>query len=437
MFGEFDRAFKNEREMKRPLSCYTALVEKELRGTGMIRYKVDKEKKEPAYLQLYTQLREDITSGMYRYGDGLPSKRQLAEDTGTSVITVEHAYALLIDEGYLESRERSGYYVIYREGDAFPVADQSGRFEPDKKIGISKGANKESPPPSSEESSDAKKYSPRFPEARECFSFSAYAKIMRRVLSQYGERILVKSPSFGVPELRTAISSYLARSRGIRVLPEQIVIGSGSEYLYSLLVQMLGRDKLYGIEDPSYKRIRLVYEANGASVDPLKMGNNGILSSELRRTRADVLHITPFHSYPTGITADASKRAEYIRWAEDRNALIIEDDVDSEFTMSAKAEDTVFSLEPDHTVIYLNTFSRTISASMRMSYMVLPAALSEELKAKIAFYSCSVPVYDQYVVAEFITSGDFERHINRVRRLLRRKRTILKTSSCSATASRT
>lgn len=387
----------------------------------MIRYKVDKEKKEPAYLQLYTQLREDITNGTYKYGDGLPSKRQLAEDTDTSVITVEHAYALLIDEGYLESRERSGYYVIYREGDAFPVAGQNDRFDSDKTVISNENgrANKGAPAAAPDE----KTYVPRFPESRECFSFSAYAKIMRRVLSQYGERILVKSPSFGVPELRTAISSYLARSRGIRVSPEQIVIGSGSEYLYSLLVQMLGRDKLYGIEDPSYKRIRLVYEANGASVDPLKMGHNGILSSELKRTKADVLHITPFHSYPTGITADASKRAEYIRWADERSALIIEDDVDSEFTMSAKAEDTVFSLEPDHTVIYLNTFSRTISASMRMSYMVLPAALSEELKTKIAFYSCSVPVYDQYVVAEFITSGDFERHINRVRRLLRKRNT--------------
>lgn len=385
----------------------------------MIRYKVDKEKKEPAYLQLYTQLREDITNGTYRYGDVLPSKRQLAEDTDTSVITVEHAYALLIDEGYLESRERSGYYVIYREGDAFPVADQSDRLDSNRTVMSKENRRSEQ---ASAAATDEKTYVPRFPEARECFSFSAYAKIMRRVLSQYGERILVKSPSFGVPELRTAISSYLARSRGIRVSPEQIVIGSGSEYLYSLLVQMLGRDKLYGIEDPSYKRIRLVYEANGASVDPLKMGHNGILSSELKRTEADVLHITPFHSYPTGITADASKRAEYIRWAEEHRALIIEDDVDSEFTMSAKAEDTVFSLEPDHTVIYLNTFSRTISASMRMSYMVLPAALSEELKAKIAFYSCSVPVYDQYVVAEFITSGDFERHINRVRRLLRKRR---------------
>lgn len=365
----------------------------------MNRYTIKKNAGTPAYMQLYRQIRRDITSGILRYGERLPSKRMLSDDTGTSVITAEHAYQLLQEEGYIEARERSGYYVSYKEEDNFPVADRA--FDPIPQVSPIPPVNVE-------------------PE-RIDFPFAAFARTMRKVLSLYGERILIKSPNFGVPELRSALARYLARSRGMVVSPDQIVIGSGSEYLYTLIVQMLGRDRLYGIEDPSYSQIRRVYEACGAKVDPLQMGSNGILTSALNSTRARVLHITPFHSYPSGVTADVSKRHEYIRWAKRRGGIIIEDDMDSEFTMSTKAEDTMFSLEPTGTVIYMNTFTRTIAPSMRSGYMVLPSDLADQFSRKIDFYSCTVPVFEQYVLAEFIGSGSFERHINRVRRQLRNK----------------
>jgi GntR family transcriptional regulator/MocR family aminotransferase len=361
----------------------------------MTRYRVDKTKKEPAYMQLYRAIRSDITEGIYRFGDRLPSRRTLASDTGTSVITADHAYELLAEEGYVEPRMRSGYYVSYVADKSF--AAEKARIQPVSLPLIHTGS-----------------------EVMNTFPFTLFARTMRKVLTKYGERILIKSPNLGVPELREALASYLARSRGIHVRAEQIVIGSGSEYMYSQIVQMLGREKLYGIEDPSYAQIRRVYNALGAKTDLLKMGHDGILSAELLRTKADVLHITPFHSYPSGVTADASKRMEYIKWAKRRRAMIIEDDMDSEFTMSSKAEDTVFSLEPGHTVIYMNTFSRTIAPSMRSGYMVLPADRLDELMDRIGFYSCSVPVVDQYLLAEFLSGGDFERHINRVRRARRR-----------------
>ena len=150
--------------------------------------------------------------------------------------------------------------------------------------------------------------------------------------------------------------------------------------------------------------------------DFLKLSKNGILTSELNRTDATVLHVTPFRSFPSGVTANASKRNEYIRWAKDRDGIIIEDDFDSEFTVSLKHEDTVFSLEPKRSVIYINTFTKTIAPSMRTGYMVLPEELVEVFTQRIGFYSCTVPVFEQYVLAEFINNGDFERHINRVRR---------------------
>jgi GntR family transcriptional regulator/MocR family aminotransferase len=184
-------------------------------------------------------------------------------------------------------------------------------------------------------------------------------------------------------------------------------------------VQFLGRDKIYALENPSYEKIHSVYKANGAMCELLKLGKDGILTSQLNKSKASVLHITPFQSFPSGVTASASKRNEYIKWATDRGAVIIEDDFNSEFTVSTKNEDTVFSLEPTESVIYVNTFTKTIAPSMRIGYMVLPEKLTEAFFDKMGFYSCTVPVFEQYVLAEIIANGDFERHINRTRRKMR------------------
>ncbi|MGN1059881.1 MAG: PLP-dependent aminotransferase family protein, partial [Clostridia bacterium] len=253
------------------------------------------------------------------------------------------------------------------------------------------------------------------------FPYTTLAKTMRKVLSDYGEKILVKSPNRGCAELLLAICGYLARSSGITVLPEQVIIGSGAEYLYSLIVQLLAGDRIFALENPSYEKIHRVYQANGIPCDMLKLGKDGIKSCELARTKASVLHVTPFNSFPSGITASLYKRYEYIRWAEERNGYIIEDNYDSELTISRKNEDTVFSLANQGSVIYLNTFSKTIAPSIRIGYMVLPKGLLSTFESKLGFYSCTVPIFEQYVLAELIQSGDFERHINRVRRAKRRQ----------------
>lgn len=358
-----------------------------------MKYYIDTKSTKKAYMQLYEQVRSDITNSVYKHGDKLPSKRILAEETMTSVITVEHAYEILCDEGYIESRQRSGYFVAYRKDDFVPVAEN--------------------------EVQDISPINNNYHASE--FPFSVYAKTMRNVISKYGEKILIKSPNSGCIELRKAISDYLKRSKGINVYPNQIIIGSGAEYLYGLIVQFLGRDKIYALEDPSYEKIHSVYKSNGAKCELLKLGKNGILTSELSKAKASILHITPFRSFPSGVTASASKRNEYIKWAKERCGVIIEDDFNSEFTISTKNEDTVFSLEPDRSVIYVNTFTKTIAPSMRIGYMVLPNELVNPFFDKMGFFSCTVPVFEQYVLAEFIANGDFERHINRTRRKLRQK----------------
>ncbi len=354
---------------------------------------IDNTIKIPAYMQLYTQLRDGIISGIYPFGAKLPSKRLISAESGLSVITAEHAYAILCDEGYIVPKQRSGYFVAYRSADYFPLSEHKPYVPPEKR---------------------------RLRCENEAFPFSSMARTMRKVISECGESLLVKSPNSGCIELREAISAYLARSRGIFVQAEQIVVGSGAEYLYGLIVLLLGRERLFALESPSYEKIERVYLANGVGCDMLKLGNDGIESSELDKSAATVLHVTPYNSFPSSVTASASKRSEYIRWAKQRNGFIVEDDYYSEFTVSRKIEDTLFSLEPQKTVFYLNTFSRTIAPSIRVGYMVLPALMADAFKEKISFFSCTVPVFEQYVLAELINSGDFERHINRVRRKRRK-----------------
>ena len=377
----------------------------------MPQYSINPELRQPAYLQLYNQIREDITNGICPFQSKLPSKRYLASQTGTSVITVQHAYDLLADEGYIESRERSGYYVIYKENELFPVASAADEFS-------SADGTASEPVDAAElhEISDIPIRGPIVTPEQEQFPFNTLARKARKVLSEYGESLLVRSPNSGTVLLREAIAQYLARSRRMNVAPDQIVIGSGSEYLYNLIVQILGRERTFALEDPSYEKIRLVYEASGVHCEMLPMDREGVRLGALRRSDASVLHVTPFNSYPSGITATASRRAGYIKWAASKDRYIIEDDFDSEFSMSTKAENTLFSLEPQRSVIYMNTFTRTISPAVRVGYMVLPSEQSAAMQEKISIYSCTVPVFTQHLLAELIRSGDFERHINRVRR---------------------
>lgn len=356
-------------------------------------YKIESGKG-PAYLQIYMQIKQDVVDGTYAYGSKLPSKRLLCEETGVSIITVEHAYDLLIEEGYVESRERSGYFVVFRSSDGFAASSRSYPVFHAH--------------PSS--------------HATEAFPFSVLARSMRKVLADYGEALLEKAPNAGCVELREALRSYLQRNKNIVVETDQIVIGSGAEYLYGLIVELLGRDLVYGIESPSYAKIEQVYCAENVKYEPLPLTSDGIDSYSLSKTKATVLHVSPYRSYPTGVTASASKRHEYVRWASASGRYIIEDDFESEFSLSPKAEDTLFSLSKGKSVIYLNTFSKTISPSLRIGYMVLPKSLVDVFEKRLGFYSCTVPTYEQYLLTELIEGGAFERHINRVRRALRKDR---------------
>ena len=372
----------------------------------MLTYAMNQRDDKSKYMYLYSAIKEDILLGTLKKNEKLPSKRSLAEHLGVSLITVENAYQMLKDEGYIESRERSGYYVteLKLSGKKIQVAKELELLEEGKRKQLQFISNKKG-----DFISEGVNRTSHFPE-------SLYFKTVRRVLSEYGSELLEKSPNEGCAILRNAIAKYLLRYRGIYAQPRQIIIGSGAEHLYSTVVRMFGNDKRYGLEDPSYQQIRMVYEGMGAKCEMLKMGKEGMLSTELENTTADILHVTPFHSYPSGVTATVRKRQEYLEWAKRRGGIIIEDDFDSEFFMPGKPIDTLYMSDDEHNVIYINTFSKSLSSSIRVGYMILPEKHLKLYREKMGEFSCTVPVLDQYVLAEFIDKGHFEQHLNRVRR---------------------
>ena len=258
----------------------------------------------------------------------------------------------------------------------------------------------------------------------EDFPYTSLLRIVREVLNDYRDRLLLRPPNAGCMELRSAIAVHLNRYRGMQVRPEQVIVGSGSEYLYGLIAQLFGGENVFGLEEQSYEKIRLVYAAHGVALELLPMDRYGISAGGLRDTRAGVLHVTPYHSYPTGITAPAAKRYEYISWAAERGAWLVEDDFESEFSVPRKPLETLYSMDRNSSVIYLNTFTKSLAPSMRAGYMVLPERLLPRYREKLGFYSCTVPSLDQYVLAEYISRGYFEKRLNHIRRKLRQKKSL-------------
>ena len=363
----------------------------------MLTYELGRRGKKTKTIFLYESIKNDILSGKLQPEEKLPSKRELAEHLSVSVLTIENAYVMLEEEGYIYTRPKVGFYVNRLN---LPVKEEaaSREFEYLEEEGTF-----------------------QTPEEAQTAYFPAMARIIRKLLSERPEILQQKPPHFGCAVLRNAIAGFLRRYRNMDVSPSHIIIGSGAEYLYGVIAQLFGQDCLFGIEDPSYEKIRLVYEANGVRTDLLKMGESGIEQSELDRTAAHVLHITPYHSYPTGVTASARKRFAYLAWANKKGGYIVEDDFDSEFAFFRKPIDTLYAMDHSGKVVYMNTFTKSLSPAIRIAYMVLSDELLEKYRKKLGFYSCPVPVLEQYALAEFIESGAFERHLGRIRKKLYKK----------------
>jgi len=260
------------------------------------------------------------------------------------------------------------------------------------------------------------------------FPASIWAKLTRQVLSEGSSSLFTPVPHQGLPALRQAIADHLRDFKGLSVSPEQIVVGAGAEYLYLLLAQLLGKDAVFAVEDPGYQKIRQIYQKWGSSYVPIPLDQNGMDLSALEASGATALHISPSHHYPTGIITSISRRQALLRWADRVGGTIIEDDYDSEFRFTGRPIPALQSIDHSGRVVYMNTFSQTISPSMRVGFMVLPPRLLEQYRQELGFYACTVPALDQHVLARFLSGGHYEQHLSRMRKEYRLRRDAVLTA---------
>ena len=368
----------------------------------MLTYELKKAPGVPLYESLYRCIRGDILSGRLQPGQKLPSKRALCANLKVSKITVEGAYNQLLAEGYIRSREKVGYFVEAVDQVTRQSAPREEKALPRQTL-LDLTAN-----------GPAK------------FPFSVWSRLQREVMLDLGEQMLTETDNQGLWDLRQAIADQLSQFRGMQVQAEHILIGAGTDFLYNLLVQLLGRDKIYAVEEPGYSKIRQIYGAAGAVCVGAELDSQGVDPKKLRD--AQVLHISPSHHFPTGLVTPLSRRQALLAWARQaQDRWIIEDDYDSEFRFAAHPMPAMQSLDPEK-VIYMNTFSKSLAPSIRISYMVLPPALMARYRQQLGFYSCTVPGFQQHTLARFLSRGHFEQHVNRMRKFYKARRNRLMTA---------
>ena len=355
----------------------------------------------PLYEHLYQCLKKDIDSGRLAAGTRLPSKRAFAKNLGVSTITVQGAYDQLRLEGYIHSEPKHGYFVEAIEQKIKKTSLVSTPFAPTKRS-------------LSQSEAVCFELSGNHTDLQ-CFPFATWAKIMRGTASE-SLALLSRRHVSDATELQCAIAKHLASFRGFTPDPSQIIVGAGAEYLYGLIIELLGREKLYCLENPGYRTIERVYESHGAKTTFAGLDDSGIDVRQLRESKASIVHVSPTHHFPTGINMPAARRYELLAWASEKpDRFIIEDDYDSEFRLAGRPIPALYSIDTEERVIYMNTFSKTLANAVRLAYMVLPFSLLGRFQEQLGFYASTVSNFEQISVAKFIDEGFFEKHLNRMR----------------------
>ena len=371
----------------------------------------------PLYEYLFQCIRKDIQDGVLKDNERMPSRRKLAQHLSVSVSTVEAAYAQLLSAGYLYSKDRSGYYVSPGNGTGRYVPEFFACEIPERDSPIDFKANKCS---------------------MKLFPMNTWARLMRQVLSTQEPALYETVPFGGLYVLRRAIAVYLYENKGMRVSPSQILVGAGTEFLYGRLLQLLaaeagseykrkGEPLLLALEEPGYRKFAHIAESDGLSCVFIPMDRNGLRTDLLEESDASLAHVSPANEFPTGIVMTMERRQELLAWCrEKRGRWIIEDDYDSELRFEGKPLPTLFAMDTDRQhVIYMNTFSKTMVPSLRISYLVLPDRLMEVYRERLNFYSCSVSGFEQSVLAKFISEGYFERHISKLKRFYKKRKALV------------
>lgn len=355
-------------------------------------------KKGLLYLQIYNYYKEEIINGTFPANYRLPSKRSLADEYKVSINTVENAYSKLLEEGFIYSKERSGYYVS-DVGELYVLNNKPTIVE--KKI-------------------ETTKYDFSYSGvSKEGFPYKVFKKISNNIILDID--LLSKIDYQGYLPLRVQISKYLEKSRGFSVDSKRIVISSGSEYLFQIIFKLVGGK--YAIEDPGYQMLHNIMDANNIAYEYVAVDEYGLRVDDLDKIDANICAITPAHQFPTGVIMSMKRRIDLLN--KKSIDYIIEDDYDSEFKYSNRPVAALKSIDYNDKVIYMGSFSKSISPAFRLSYMVLPSKLLNKYHELYNCFVCPVPIIVQKILTEFIESGEFEKHLNRMRKIYSKKRQVI------------
>lgn len=359
---------------------------------------LDPKSETPLYQQIYAHLSSQIRAGLLKKGDKLPGKRTLANQLAVAVNTVDTAYQMLVAEGYLESREKSGFYVLEytdilpQSAIAIPEAPPPCPPAPAPKFDLSTGAVDTA-----------------------LFPFRTWGRLQKELLYN-GEELLRHGDRQGDYELRRELASYLRSYRGVICTPEQIVVGAGMEYLLGLLAQLL-KGSIAAIENPGYDRPRTILENNNIPCQCVDIDSGGLDPAGLEASGANLCYVTPSHHFPTGVTMPAGRRSQLLRWANgEPGRYILEDDYDAEFRFDVRPLPSLQGMAGQTgRVVYLCTFSKSLAPSIRIGCMVLPRELLERYRTLFGTYSNTVSRFEQQTLRYFLEGGYFTRHLARMR----------------------
>ncbi|WP_214838292.1 PLP-dependent aminotransferase family protein [Exiguobacterium sp. s36] len=371
----------------------------------MLTFSLEADSSVPLYEQLYLHIRQAIVDDTLTTGTKLPSKRKLGEFLDVSQTTVELAYAQLLAEGYIESLPRKGFYVL-----------------PQEELYVRRGSSVIEPLPV-KKTYEFDLYPSQIDTT--AFPFERWRRHLKQVVSEEHHDLLSLGSVQGDFVLRQEIATYLYHSRGVHCSPEQIVVGSGTEQLLPQLLELLPDTTTFGIEDPGYPLTRQLFAHQRRTFIPIPVDESGVRVDLVEQASIDALYVTPAHQFPTGTILSVSRRQRLLNWASERQTYVIEDDYDSEFRYSGKPIPSLQSMDQNERVVYLSTFSKSLMPSLRIGYMVLPPPLLNRYRERYRHFTCSVPRFEQHTLAEFMATGDFEKHLNRMRKTYRRKLEII------------
>ena len=361
---------------------------------------LENDKKRPLYEQIYADIRAKVRSGDIPSGERLPSARALAGHLQVSRSTVDLAYARLQDEGYIVPVPCKGFFVCDVETlYELPMEEEIASV------------------PDEESQRSAWRYDFSVNGIDEQgFPFAIWNRLTKTALLDTEQHMFVQGQARGEAGLREVLRGYLHYARGVECSAAQIVIGAGNDYLLFLLSVMMGHAHTIAMEDPTYMSARRCFETLGYSVCSVGLDDAGIRVDELAESGADIAYVMPSHQFPTGIVTSIGRRYELLGWASAKgNRYLVEDDYDCEFRLTGRPIPSLQSIDATGKVIYANTFTKSLGPAFRIGYLVLPPALADRFRRELGFYSCTVSAIDQLALARFIESGDYERHVNRLR----------------------